>query len=444
MKKEDILKEIILELKNPSDFSLNFITSRNGIQCYFSQKSLALFYNFSNIEYQNNNDYCSIEFYNFINIIKQCVVDFYTEKKFEDFDNNYGKINLELNKHIKQSAINQITSYTHYIPVTTLGFERIKTLKLEDIEIISVYTWIDSINIKLNECFEEFDYKLYLKNRLLNKEVDIVKEPCHWMIESIFNAIKNVDSIIKVSMKGFDLNYSIKLSNIIAKTTLDSISLFFNSDVFHQQMLISDKSLPIHTHTIIEINGNINLPGISLSSKIQMISAYKAHNLLSKQENQEILKYICKVLYGLNNPSNSKSHPMLSSRWATALDWYAEGMREQNDAIALAKITTALDVLSNGGRYKGILSLLKKLFNKESNDVVLHSCFKPITLEEFVKNIYDYGRSKILHGTNHERLNSFENERKQATEITRLALFKCLCLFGNYSGDDLNFGFGEI
>ena len=58
MKKEDILKEIILELKNPSDFSLNFITSRNGIQCYFSQKSLALFYNFSNIEYQNNNDYC--------------------------------------------------------------------------------------------------------------------------------------------------------------------------------------------------------------------------------------------------------------------------------------------------------------------------------------------------------------------------------------------------
>ena len=36
-------------------------------------------------------------------------------------------------------------------------------LKLEDIEIISVYTWIDSINIKLNECFEEFDYKLYLK-----------------------------------------------------------------------------------------------------------------------------------------------------------------------------------------------------------------------------------------------------------------------------------------
>jgi hypothetical protein len=37
MKKEDILKEIILELKNPSDFSLNFITSRNGIQCYFSQ-----------------------------------------------------------------------------------------------------------------------------------------------------------------------------------------------------------------------------------------------------------------------------------------------------------------------------------------------------------------------------------------------------------------------
>ena len=135
---------------------------------------------------------------------------------------------------------------------------------------------------------------------------------------------------------------------------------------------------------------------------------------------------------------------MLSSRWATALDWYAEGMREQNDAIALAKIATALDVLSNGGRYKGILSLLKKLFNKESNDVVLHSCFKPITLEEFVKNIYDYGRSKILHGTNHERLNSFENERKQATEITRLALFKCLCLFGNYSGDDLNFGFGEI
>jgi len=75
----------------------------------------------------------------------------------------------------------------------------------------------------------------------------------------------------------------------------------------------------------------------------------------------------------------------------------------------------------------------------------------PITEEKIQQLIYDQTisqskviESKILHGTNHERLNSFENERKQATEITRLALFKCLCLFGNYSGDDLNFGFGEI
>jgi len=333
--------------------------------------------------------------------------------------------------------------YTHYIPVHTLGFEKIKTLELGDISIMSIETWTNSINITGRECFDDFNWRQYLKDSLNKKIPKTPKEPCNWMIESVFSAIEKTPAMIKITVKGFERDYSYKLANIIAKTTLDSISLLFNKDVFYQQILLSERIVPVMTHGIIETDGNLWLPSSSLSSRIHSISPKDANISLQTSDNKIIIQAISKILFALQNPKTAK-YPKLSSRWATALDWYAEGIREQNDAIALTKIASSLDVLSNGGKYNGILDMLKTIYDISENDIILKDIKKETSLKEFVKEIYDYGRSQILHGTHYERLKSFKRQREQASVITRTVLFSCLFLLDDYAEEDLESGFREL
>lgn len=438
MKIKDILTEIISELSNFNDFGFNFMTSKNGIQCGFTPKAISLFYKLSKTIHINDSEFKTIELDNFIKIVKQCTIDFYTESRLNNFETNQIEITQNLKQYIKDTTKNRMAIYTHYIPVHTLGFEKIKTLELGDISIMSIETWINSINITGKECFDDFNWRQYLKDSLNKKIPKTPKEPCNWMIQSVFSAIEKTPAMIKITVKGFERDYSYKLANIIAKTTLDSISLLFNKDVFYQQILLSERIVPVMTHGIIETDGNLWLPSSSLSSRIHSISPKDANISLQTSDNKKIIQAISKILFALQNPKTAK-YPKLSSRWATALDWYAEGIREQNDAIALTKIASSLDVLSNGGKYNGILDMLKIIYDISEKDIK-----KETSLKEFVKEIYDYGRSQILHGTHYERLKSFKRQREQASLITRTVLFSCLCLLDDYAEEDLESGFREL
>lgn len=443
MKIKDLLAKIIFELGNFDNFGFNFMTSRNGRQCSFTPKAISLFYHLSEAIYNNDSDYKTIELEKFINIVKQCTIDFYTEDKFIGFESNSTSIIQELKQYIKTTSMNQITTYTHYVPVHTLGFEKVKTLELGDISIISIDNWIDTINLTGRECFNNFNWRQYLKDRLNKSNTETPEEPCSWIIESIFNAIEKAPAMVKVTISNLEKDYSCKLANLIAKTTLDSISLLFNKDVFYQQILLSERIVPIMTHGIIETDGNLWLPSSSLSPRVPIISPKKANEVLKKDDNKKYVQAISKILLALQQPEKVQ-YPKLSSRWATALDWYAEGVREQSDAIALTKIATSLDVLSNGGKYAGILDMLKGIYNISEDDIILKDIRKEISLKEFVKEIYNSGRSQILHGTHYERLKSFKRQREQASIITRTALFGCLSLLDKYTGEDLEGGFREL
>ncbi len=75
-----------------------------------------------------------------------------------------------------------------------------------------------------------------------------------------------------------------------------------------------------------------------------------------------------------------------------ALSWYAEGVREPNDAIAITKLASCLDTLSHGSKNNGIKQLICNLFNKEDNQT-LFNCEgnKTISIHEFSKRIMKMG-----------------------------------------------------
>jgi len=440
MKEQEIVKELIYELGNSENMGFNFATSRNGVQCSFTPKFITLSKDLANSIHINNKQLKNnIETDNLTKILQQCMIDFYTENEFEKFDNNSREIFFKLKSYIIDSIIKTLETYTHYIPVDTLGMEKIKKIKLDTIEILSIEDWIDSIDISGRECFDNFDWRKYLQDSLKKKNPIKPNEPCDYMIESIFDFIEKTPALIKITIEGYEKDFSYKLANIVAKTTLDSLSLLFNEDVFYQQILLSERIIPINSMRMVETNSKLWLPGRSLSQRIPMIAPSKAYDELINSRNEDFMKSLSTILSSLINSESSK-YPKLSSRWATALDWYAEGIREQNDAIAVTKIATALDVLSNGGKCKGILNMIVTIFDCKEEDILIGGK----TAKEFVRLLYNSSRSQILHGTHYERLKSFEMERTESTELVKIVLYNCLLFLNKYEGEDSNEGFREV
>ncbi len=260
-----------------------------------------------------------------------------------------------------------------------------------------------------------------------------------WQLNNLTNSIKVSKSFVKVNIQGYDNELSFQLANIITKTTLDSISLLIGAkDLFFQQVLVSDKSLPAMNYNLLKMDGDLMLPGMSLSPVIPVISPKKAFEFLNKDKNKIFIDAISKILVSLKDPS--QCHTKLANRWATALKWYAEGIREQDEAIALAKLATSLDVLSKGGKNIGILSMLKEMFKMNEEDIIVDK----LTLKEFVKNIYNNERSKILHGTEYERLKSFKSQKSRYIPIIRCALLISLEELYKFEGEDFDGSFIKV
>lgn len=249
----------------------------------------------------------------------------------------------------------------------------------------------------------------------------------------VYGAISECPAILKITIRGYEPELSRKLAKLACKTALDAVSLGFGSaEIFHQQALHEERLPPVGSANMLETNGCLWIPGNSLSKRIPHLSNARVVEALEGMG--KILPAFASALAGLVEP-NSHDHPGLASRWATALDWFGEGNRESSDAVALAKLGTCLDVLACGGKNVGIRDMVTHLTGVSGSKQVVQG-LRPRTLEQLVKDIYDHGRSKILHGTHHDRLESFANERQQAAYLARIVLIECALRLKTYTGTD--------
>jgi hypothetical protein len=265
--------------------------------------------------------------------------------------------------------------------------------------------------------------------------------PIEGLANPVYGAIAKCPALVKVTTRGYELKFSRKLARIVGKTALDAISLGFGaSECFLQQALQDERLPPVGSDSLVETNGYLWLPGNSLSKRILLLTPQRVRQALTDME--KILPAFANILDGLVDPSNHQ-HPKLANRWATALDWFGEGNRESSDAIALAKLRTCLDVLCCGGKYGGILNMVVHLTGIDEDTQVIQGSH-PRTLGQLIKDIYDYGRSKILHGTHYDRLESFVAERQHAAFFARIVLIKSALRLQSYSGTDGDKAFRTI
>ncbi|EKB1979576.1 hypothetical protein ONF77_001455 [Vibrio parahaemolyticus] len=379
-----------------------------------------------------------IELESYMKVTQQVVANMFVEDAFDKEYMAGDKTAIqELKCKIERVISDNVTSFTHYFPAWTLGVESEAPFELGPITLITRENWIDLVDFPrsgkdnyLGEREANHNWKTLVKEALNNPEH---QEKIPGLGSDIYHAVKDCPSLVKVTITGFERDYSRKLARIVAKSALDSLSLLLGGrSSFLQQALYEERLGPINIYRLIETNGNLWLPGSRLSERFNGISRAKLEEAMSTIES--FIPSIASILEGLLLPEQH-SYPKLAVRWATALDWFGEACRESSDAVAIAKLGTSLDVLSNGGKYGGISDMVSILLGVDGQEVVVKGD-KPKTLDQLIKQIYDDGRSKVLHGTYYDRLESLEAERKIAYEVTRNTLISAaMCLY-DYKGND--------
>lgn len=443
------LMQAFMKLRSgESEPGFDFYTGRNGKQCLVNSEINLHIRNLCQILYANlNNAELEIDEARYGYVVNKAIVDLYTEKKFSDNPED-AKNNIKLLKKDIEAKLGYVRKHnTHHFAASTIGLEFGTPIIIGPVTIMDRDTWIDSVDYRddvkdtyWGEKKDNYEWKKILREALKNKESKL-----SGLALEVYSVIEKSKAIVSVDVKGMESRLSERFAHIIAKTSLDMISLCMGvNHAFVQQVLYDERLKPGMTYSLSSYDGFLDHRGFSLAEHcIPIFTSYE-----HKQKGIDVLrKYQPQFSYILSNLEENKdnTHPILAMKWMFALNWYAEGMRESNDAIALAKLASCLDTLSSSGKLAGIKTLICNILNLTDETKIFDiNGVQPLTLHAFVKRFYDDGRSRILHGTLESMLESFEIDRKRLANLARDVLLECANRLHTYDGEDSEIAFRSI
>lgn len=431
------------EAQRDNDMPIAMVRSKSGPERYFNATSERFLLEFSRTLYDST-DFLqkSIQLKELVSIVRQAVGDFHAADAFANIQIDSRDSIKVLKEKIIQAVEAASDDYTHHFPAWTAGFEQVKPLRLGPVWIRSRTDWVKSVDFHVNQKASyqgnpeaNANWQEILIEALNNRKNERVTPG---LAGTLHPALRECPAVVSVTVRGAEFELSRKLASLVCKCALDCLSLNFGqADIFSQQVLYEERVTPLNFSTIVEAGGFLSVPGGTNGARLLIHRPELLDEALNRSKH--MLEAFASILAAHVDPTTHK-HPKLSNRWSTALEWFAEGNRESNDSIALAKLGVCLDILSSGGEGRAILKMLTQLTDKQENDIVI-SGLRPVTLRQLVLNIYNEGRSKILHGNRYQRLNDFAQERRRAMEVGQIALLACAYRLHAYTGEDVDKAF---
>jgi Apea-like HEPN len=107
-----------------------------------------------------------------------------------------------------------------------------------------------------------------------------------------------------------------------------------------------------------------------------------------------------------------------------ALMWFGEACREPLDFLSIVKFAATLDTLAKGTHADGISDLIKKRFPIKDLDAPFLT--DGTSAKHLVEQIYDTGRSRIVHGSRPSLVEDFDQLRARAEMLARFTLRACI------------------
>ncbi|WP_146014152.1 hypothetical protein [Trinickia dabaoshanensis] len=185
------------------------------------------------------------------------------------------------------------------------------------------------------------------------------------------------------------------------------------------------------SHQLLQVRGRDIPTSWSLDMPGLKGGAGRYHELLDRTAG--LRSSAGKALYAFVNHNTPGPVPTLKKRWVEAMYWFGEARREPAEFVSLVKAGIALDILTQGKKAGGILTLCCGLFGLEKSDVVSNN---GMSLESAVTAIYDDGRSQLSHGGRLGLLQELPVSKQFSIDFSAKVLLQYLSCLEKYSGPD--------
>lgn len=451
MKQKDLFNELVLEIikcnfHEEMDFQNDFggmQTSDNGHNIFFTKKAATFIHTFSQVFYDNFRKKDKVDFQVFDRVVTKQIANYISSTDFniEQVEENRKSLQDRVEKEFEDV---EDLIITHHFPASTLGFNTESPLSLGVVHIRTIEQWLDSVDFSpdlfswYNKNATDTNWKKEVTECLKNNlDIDQLSNVAH----AVYRTVKETNSIISVEISGYEPQLSKKFAKQICKVALDMVSLALGDQrVFYNNILQLERLPSLGYGEFTEKNGYLDLPSSGLSKVFLPGMDAEQYKHVDRLISGVMHSYTF-IINGLVHPSTVHC-PNLISKWVFALNWYAEGMRESNDAIAVAKLASCLDTLSSSGKLAGIKQVLCNVYECEDDHILFgEKELNPVTIHTFVKRFYDDGRSRVLHGTLESMLESFEVDRNRLAITARWVLLDLANRLCFYKGEDTDKAF---
>ena len=139
------------------------------------------------------------------------------------------------------------------------------------------------------------------------------------------------------------------------------------------------------------------------------------------------------VLNYVVSPTGAVARPKMMNTLTQALMWFHEGCREPVSLMAIVKFSAVLDALACGKKAAGIRHLVNMRLKIQDSAPIRAD---GPTLNRAIEEIYNYGRSRTIHGTNEKLGHDWSGTRGLAEQFARLCLLASVEWAANNSSSD--------
>jgi hypothetical protein len=255
-----------------------------------------------------------------------------------------------------------------------------------------------------------------------------------YTVKEIADAVGPCPWVCAVRVYGHTHTRSRQKALLAARITLAAISLAWD-DPSHQAKetgLIYDIGPHRIRHTVMLGNHFVGADHESLRRLGRFLTigdatAFKANTSLRLETVGAALDTFLST-----NPIGPKR--LLEEALCHALIWFGEACNEPLEFMSIVKFVAALDTLAKGRQVRGICELVQRRYPVRDMEAPFLS--DGTSARQLVEQIYETGRSRIVHGTRSSLIDDLEQLRARAELLATIVLRACTHWLDSYTGPD--------
>lgn len=159
----------------------------------------------------------------------------------------------------------------------------------------------------------------------------------------------------------------------------------------------------------------------------EMISYLNSYQWLFDQVGEALNNYV--------QPAKSAERPTTMNALFLSLWWFYTACRELSDQMAVTWFAASMDALSGGKKAKGIMNFIDARLGVGADESIMKD---GRSVKKVVTEIYDAGRSRMVHGSSDSFAHDWSDVRSAAEAIGRHCLIAAIdWLADNPKSDDI-------